>query len=644
MRAFLVSGPALILTLVNGRSEVESTVTSWIGVLGYQRTTRWLGIPVYQNFVDLGSELPLLSSISASPISILGSLLSVQNVQIVTLMVAIVSVAACITLSELRPKNWTQNSFAQLVLLAPIGHYFLANDWTDLALSYLGFFSVALVACDAALMHSFGRNRHFFGLSLGTFLLVIGHLGYIGVPLVSLAALGLSLSLSKALSRGFDVSYRHILFIICLSVLSALILLPSVLYLLKLGFVSNPRPRSWRIVLFESLSVGVLDLGFIAREVFAGRLDVVGFFYRAFGIRSQVWLWPVFVLALLVVRRVKERNSPSNVHAALTLQGVAVAGLAIGLIPLLSSDWSYPLRPSADYQYRDATLIFAFMAVALGGSAAEESRVDRKRWDSSARRFNGWANLGARWLVAIAPVLIASAVVFALWANPGGVHAERGVSPIARSDQQVCERLEPDGVVWASYEIWRSVQPGTFQRSKSCSLVALVSSGRNSIGGWLKMRQTVLDGSVDPTLEERVDTFDNPFEGEFEFADVFLDWAESAEDGGTELVVHVAKRSVGSQSFQRCQDGECVGTIRTSRVGWIEVGWNFDAQLFASDGSELRRSPRGLLEIYSNRDGQVTEIRYRTRWGQRLAILASWALFAILVLSPLPLPRRRRRP
>jgi hypothetical protein len=121
--------PAFFFVFWDFRSEIETTANSWIGVVGYERTTRWLLIPVYQNFVNFGSPLPLMSHISSSPLALVGAVLPLQLAQSLSVAVALFALGVTFTTSPLGAEfRGPLTALLALVITLPTAHYFFVND------------------------------------------------------------------------------------------------------------------------------------------------------------------------------------------------------------------------------------------------------------------------------------------------------------------------------------------------------------------------------------------------------------------------------------------------------------------------------------------------------------------------------------
>ncbi|NBV73713.1 MAG: hypothetical protein EBR65_01895, partial [Actinobacteria bacterium] len=250
--------PALIIAFWDFRSEIETTANSWIGVIGYERTTRWLLIPVYQNFVNFGSPLPLMSHISSSPLALLGSALPLQLAQSLSVAFAFVALGVTLTTSPLGVEfRGPMPALLTLVITLPAAHYFFVNDWSDEVLATCGLYILILVLTEFMCLERTMDFRQAFALWVGVALISLTHLGYLGAPIISLVLLSL-IGMTLRVLRGH--LKNKFLLILMLSLVAAIVgyLLFDIRYLWENGVPSNPRPRSVRSYVKEALTLGVL--------------------------------------------------------------------------------------------------------------------------------------------------------------------------------------------------------------------------------------------------------------------------------------------------------------------------------------------------------------------------------------------------
>lgn len=614
-KKFLVlATPSLLLVALDLRSEIETTVISWLGVAGYTRSLRWALLPVYQNFINLGSSLPLMSHITVSPIAVLGALLPVQIVQQLVLTTALIATSAIIATStlsaEIRPVSMTPLS---ALLLLPTAHYFTVNDWSDNALTSYGTIILLLMMVELNLCESTDRLRPHVLLWIGALHLSIGHFGHLGVPIYALVFTGI-LSCSN---RIFRLNIRRHFFWFHLwlaALLCGLIWLPSAKYLAQNRVISNPRPLS--------LPSQVKDFFWMGAHPFLEELFHMSprnALVQTVTHRGFFAVFPLLVISVITAFRSRQKSGdepkPYRLQVALLASASCLLALTFG-----TGSSRYPLRPSSDYQFRDAILPLLAFTICLAPSrkkrlTAEFERCGSTQVQEASNRLEHWGRL---LLLACCPLGTAIALNFA----HSGVSSDGGIEVAG------CADAGELATIWVDYPVWRGEQPASPYHPKDCSLLQMIEDNQFSLSGWLKMRQTPSDGDPSFELENRTETLDlvqyssiyNPEFVPLSSSDLVITYPEPPP-----LLDTIASRQQ-APAYERCDDQSCViSLLRTLKID-ESILWNADPNLRWAGEAGLAGMKGGLVTTAADLRTS-TKLLYRVPSLQKLSILAAWSLW-----------------
>lgn len=585
--ALLSVTPAVGLVWLGPRFEAETTLTAWVGVLGYSRAQRFLGIPVYQNFLDLGSRLPLAAQVSSSPISLFGAITTPDFVQAVTLSVFLALTALAAVRFAISNRLLSMFLIGQGALFFfAVAHYFIANDWSEFVIGFLGLYLGLFFIVDARASSFQWHPHHTFSLFLSGLMLSLTHAGYLGVAVYSFAgvlAVNLfSRDFRRFLSKGF-------LFVILSGFLFIATWLDTGIYLLTNEVLGNPAETEVRDVMRDFLTMGI-------GSTIQSPIDVVVE-------RVLFFPWPIYVAAFLMLAKNRKARTPRAIEAS-SLRILTAAAL-VGLIAVVSPTINLPFEPSQNYLYRDGCLLLGFAAL-LSSVPSSRERVPVRSGP----------------LHAMAPVCLG--LVFLIAIGLSGV-AHKGMVTSAVGDGPCSSRVEPE-TFWPEQEIWRASQPLSYGAYADCSLVDIVQQGNYSLGAWLKMRQSLLDGKSQFELENK---------GEFTpgALPLFTSLGDYTHVQGNfdkilrqniDLVLE-DYHSEGLVALERCFTG-CVIRVEVPGPGSYMIPWNFDPALTADENHKILPNDFGLIDLQATQAG-IVEIHYFTPWSQIVSVGASWINF-----------------
>jgi len=600
LRPFLILvAPSLSLVVIDFRTEVETSVTAWLGVLGYGRTVKWAGVPVYQNFVNLGSQIPLMSHISSSPFASLGGLVPVQTAQQLLLAtVLIISASALITSPALKTLSLPQYIPLSAVFLVPTSHYFLANDWSELAIATIGTVPLLMLVIELNLGFRRTTKSILFFIWFGFVCLSVDHFGHFGALTIPLFAVALASIRNKHFRQAID---RHVLGgVAILSLLLLAYWFHDLRFLAQNGVQSNPRPMSLggHFTNFASAGIGPSVTSIIHGEPLQSVLLLASS-------RSFFFIWPISFAFLLfgVARKQCWTLHPLSKCWLTSVTGVIV--VISGLV-LLSGTSTYPFRPSADYQFRDGllaltTLTYFSARTAFAGSAKPSYTRSTRPLDANGRRTSKQHQA----TVATVTVIAASLMIFAVPRMKG----------TAISSGPSCGSLGKGTTIWVDYPAWRGEQPQNPAQPTQCSLFQMIRDDQFSIGGWLKMRQTASDGSTEFELENRIEDL-NPAFAERLPIDALV------RDGALERRSPRADHSV--RPYKRCLDQSCVIEMEPTLGSAQILMWNFDPNLRSDSNLAMDQEVSDGWPAFS--DKSAATLIYRAPLSQKVAVSAGWLL------------------
>ena len=597
--------PALFFAFWDFRSEIETTANSWIGVIGYERTTRWLGIPVYQNFVNFGSPLPLMSHIASSPLALVGAVLPLQLAQSLSVVVALFALGVTLITSPLSTAfRGPLAALLALVITLPTAHYFFVNDWSDEVLATCGLYILILVLTEFMCLERTMDFRQAFALWVGVALISLTHLGYLGAPIISLVLLSL-IGMTLRVLRGH--LKNKFLLILMLSLVAAIVgyLLFDIRYLWENGVSSNPRPRSVRSYVKEALTLGVLPS---IESLRSG--DLLDAAYLLAERRTLFFLWPAMIIpagARLVRFR---RSGPLDQHHRVAAV-LVVTCLTLAALGSLAGTSSYPLRPSADYMFRDAILPMAVLALAL----------TRRRSTSDEAMTNSRRSRAGVKAVSVTVALIGAPAL--LWTLATASLADEKDSSEATA---VCHSLGEEATIWVEAPIWYGEQPDNPLIQNDCSLFQMIEDGQYSVAGQLRMRQTSSD--EDPAFE----LVNRTFEAHPDLLTPLLNAHIVRADRSLLTLPELPSAELaeaGAARYSRCLAGECVLTVDRTSSSPTRLIWNHDVNLRSTGAANLEDSGDGYL-IITNATGSDVTITYSPPPLQKVSVMSAWVLFAAI--------------
>lgn len=607
----LTASPAISFILLAPRIENETTTNAWVGVLGYSRAATWLGLPVYQNFLNFGSALPLMSSVSLSPLTPLGGLFPVQVVQIILLTVSTLLGAHVMLRTAFIQRHVSfQKTTVATILLYPLVHYFFANDWTEYVPGAHGFAILTCVLLGLSEDPVRSDISTASALWVGASLLTLTHLGYVGALLFPLLLLSAIMGL-KVTSRIVRRSRTLRRTIVTLLVLVAGVWSSQILHLLGLGVTNNARPRSLRRLATELYTFGVSE----SFRQFEG-IEPLNVIRHLPYNRSLFLLWPA-ILVIFWVKVLRHQNVRYAVIEEIFFRRITLAILMMALFAVSGNNVSYPLRPSDDYLYRDAIVIL--MALMLGVAFKPKSWRGAKQGESRilvAHYYRGRTATVMNLLFLTAGFIIGQ--ILPLWS--GGAETSAG--------SLTCSELPRYEVVWVSGATWEGTQPDNFFDPTECSLFQMVESDLYSVGAFLKIRQTSSDGEIRVDLQNRVGEADLRLVPPGSIDRLWLERSTGLE------LFRSEKELGGSTSryfatVKRCHSSSCVlkiSEIEADRNN--EILWNYDPNLVAVPETELLKTSDGYIQVGAATQNGL-QIRYRPPIEQKVSILAAWTLFLV---------------
>jgi len=623
-----ITAPSLIVLALDLRTEIETTVTTWLGVAGYERTITWARIPVYQNFINFGSPIPIMANIANTPLAILGMLLPVQLVQQTFVFVSFIWASYfTATSGALRSISLTRLTPISALHFLATAHYTYSNDWSELILSSIGLYILILLFIETNLNLNVAPTRQATMLWLGASLASLDHFGHAGVTVITMTILFVG-SLRHALFRNWAKRVSTILYLSLLAVLITLIWFPSLNILLQNSVDSNPRPRPALSSLLDLASLGLST----QMEALLG--SEIRDFPNILSANRAIFfgVLPLFILAFrgLLASRKRPRDDPFRlVHESLFMTSVVLAMLAI-----FAGSVGYPLRPSQDYFFRDAILPLLIFGIIIT-DANQMVLQDEPRSSDSRKRFG--------------LSILALAVGFAAL-SLSSITAKRHGWFVSESqaDEVIpgnCEALGAGTTIWSEYSpelsgrgnstLWRRNQPINPFRPSDCTILQMIRSDQNSIAGWLKIHQTSSDGKAffeldNITVSLTPGLLDN-------FDDVYV------YDGRSLQIESLATSDESDDiDYVRCPNEACVLRILNTEDGG-QLVWNYNENLLFSGRGLFEQSDDGFFQ-FKGPSGQSGIILYQTPLSQKFGALASWALWVGVPLTIFGISRCSRDP
>ena len=627
MLAVLV--PCLAIILLDFRTEMETTANAWVGVLGYGRSEHWFALPVYQNYVNFGSALPIVSHITLTPFAVLGEWFSVQYVQQFALTIGLVLAVGYVSNSPfLRTTSGHSKFVFALLFFLPTGYYFWANDWTEHALSSYGLVVGILTFYELARSQSVSFKRTLFGLWFAAYTVMAGHLSYVGVALIAMSTF-LAGFLWLSTFRQRLLSSKVVLPSFLLVLLVGLSWSFSLQFLARHGVTTSSRQFSVFDEPLDLFSFGLLSLG----QDLIG-LNFLGIIPNLFASRNPTLIWPSFLVYPTIVIWRRKRDSSFKIPPAILILACQIIFLS-GLM-LLADAHNYPFRPGADYQFRDALLPLVFLL---------SVEVDRLRISPNGLETHRLGGLPEKppsphFFTAGVFFLATAVLVGSMWID----ELNRKHDFAALADPGGCSELGVGTLVWFSEPIWRGEQPSNPLLPDDCSLLHLVENGQFSAGGWLKMRQTSSDGSDWFELENKVKAISsdprwNPQGSTSVVARRVETAVPNPENNGHAFEVSDSAMAFG---YERCDAPKCVLRLSGAVPADGAIAWNYDPHLTIPSGAGFTTTDLGTLALSAGVPAGTT-VTYRTPPWQRISVLAAWALFFFpLVAMPLKSSDSRR--
>lgn len=606
----ILAAPSLLLIALDLRSEIETTATTWIGVAGYERTVSWALIPVYQNFINFGTPLPIMGGIANTPLALLGLVFPVQVAQQILILGALLTSSFCFATSKsLGLDTYGRTMPYSALNLLFTSHYFLVNDWSEVALSSFGLQVLVLLILEVNLEPRETPLRHLTMLWLGVSLVSTDHLGHIGVVVFCLLTLMIA-SYFNTLFRSRICRPPTLFAIFLLATFVATLWYPSVHILLQNSVSSNPRPRSLEQFFFDLLS-----LGLVRPEHLEWSLNPLTLYLRVAALRSLF----LFVLPLIIFvawRYARLKRSLEWALNTVTVRSLLIAVFVLSVLAVSSGSLKYPLRPSQDYFFRDAIIPLLLCAATL--VTRNPNRVR-----SEPTRRVGWKPL-------VATTFLTSSAFAGLLAL--GIAGKAYL--ISRDEANLlvpgdCRSLEDGALILAQVEpeigadsgnqtLWRRQQPANPFSPVDCTLLQMVEDGHNSIAGWLKIHQTPSDGK--PWFELDNVTVRVP--------NAVLESLNSYYLYNGQDLINVSnkqKRPLDITEYERCWENSCILKIQTSSRN-SRLIWNFNSNLRSTGSSVVSRGADGFMVVAGSESGSEKLI-YDTPSIQKFSALASWALW-----------------
>ena len=616
-RSLLVTAsPVLCFMTLAPRTENETSINAWIGVLGYSRSTTWLGLPVYQNFLNFGSALPLMSNISLSPLSILGTYLPVQHVQICML-----ALSTLLCANALLKESFLQHHIRYLkttiscILGYPFLHYLYANDWTEFVLGTHGFTVLCCTLLGLLSKSSEPTKTPWGALWLGGCLVSLTHLGYAGAVIFPLILVCLSMGVGSVI-QALKRTSRLALTLLSLSMLIGGLWLGQLVHLFNLGVINNARPTSARHLLDELLTFG---LSASVRE-----FETAGFFQVVRHLpynRSLFLVWPALLAILWLLLQGKTKTEFSAADRAL-FRRLTIAIILIFLLASLGNFLSYPLRPSYDYLYRDSIVVLFFLMAGVASGTLTTKPLGRL--EGRPRLFPQPPN-GTTTVIALLFILTGVSVgqVLPILVIERSQHGNLGCSEVSRLE-----------TIWVGEDFWNGTQPRNPFRPADCSLYQLILAEQYSVGAWLKIRQTSSDGASGIEIENFVEDANLEHLPKGSIDDVWLEVDGKLEK--FELETNPEDRNlIYFAKVERCVKAECVFKVSGLDADRkASILWNYDPGLYSVPKAALTRSADGYIELSGHREGDL-EIRYAPRVEQKISVVSAWTLFTLVPLARL---------
>lgn len=584
-------------------------------------------IPVYQNFINFGSPLPLMAGIANTPFAILGSTLPVQVVQQVLLLGALLVTSFFYSTSQsIRLDSYSRVIPFSTLNLFYTSHYFVANDWSEVALALFGFQVLILLIIEANL-EPFGKPlRRYTMLWIGASLASTDHLGHAGIILLSVIALT-AISLPNDFFRAWIGRSAALLNLLLLSAFIAIVWYPSLQVLLQNKISSNPRPRPFKVFVIDFFTLGLAGPGNLEWTFNPAKM-----FLHLSAFRSLF----LFVMPLLiyVLWKFSRLNRPSrSTPTGLILRSSLIVTISLAVLAVSGGSLKYPLRPSQDYFFRDAILLVLICGATLATPSLRRGR-------SVSPIEHGWKPL-------VGSVLVVFSTFLCLLVAGIFGKSKEILSSHQRSDLIVpgdCASLGDGALILSEYDpaifgdldsdtLWRRQQPTNPFIQVDCSLLQMVEDGQYSIAGWLKVYQTPSDGKPWFELDNITVSVPKDVLDSLDFYYLY-DGQDVIPFSNNNLL------ELGVTEYERCPDSSCVLKILTApRDG--NLIWNFDPDLRFTGSSVIERDPDGFM-MFSGSEVGAGDVVYDIPVSRKFSAFASWALWVAVPLANLSLIRSGR--
>ena len=579
--------PALIIIWLVPQLDIESKLNSWVGLMGYTRTDRWLLLPVYQNFLEFGSQLPLSAQIGSSPLSLLGSVMSLGDAQRLILSVATVLFGYLVKFrSSPGPEGVAGTVLLALVPVYGLGMYWVLNDWSEIYIAFLGM--VLLWALFHQMHEAEFRwtPRQSLALIVGVVFLVLSHAGYLGAPLWTLLAFVVGSMTSASFRKNF-LTLSTLARLISLFLISGAVWIDTILYLVGNEILDNARVEPSGRILTDFLSLG---LAAAISDPLSGRGFIV--------------IWPVALVTAIAFGRKSHKFSQVSKNA---LKAYFLSLSMLALIIASSVFGNLPFEPSLSFLWRDGAnlLLFGLVASLLSEQPRETSVFGR-----SAHKV----------ATAMLALLIFSAAASAVLGNY--ILEARGSDRGFSGDTIDCTDFEKGRTLWLPESVWRWGSSRTTAFS-NCDLESLIQGGYNSVGAWLKMRQSFSDDDTSFELENR--TTDPHRSYDSDFGEIVI---LCFEDADCETVTGNHAQMDGHQSLTRCTAEGCVLRLSLSDTSGAQVfRWNQSDGLHLSSSTvEIENWTQGELTLKPEAQIREVFLHYEATATQRVSVISHWLL------------------
>ena len=485
----LIAFVIIVIMLIDLTSpDLESTLNAWYGFQGGKasvlKPVTFFGIPVYAPFIALGVKLPLLSGIVNSPLAWVAPYLSIFSLQIVLVALSLASALIFTYYVLCKVNNYFRGIYfllLDIVVVSTTWFYVFVNDWSEIALGYLGaihlFLFLILISGNTSVTKRTKAEEIVMLIiaGIGSLLISLTHVGYMPAlvyPLLFFTALVLPTSSFLRLNAGSKI---------ILSAFAILLVLKQLQLFDELTAInsSNLRKNSPSELFYS---------------IFQGTLSIL----RKDSVSREIILPVGLNIAVLCFIKIHARGellsiSPS-LKVAKKLNLVSIFSVLfifvnnLGVIPSASQNWLY----------RDIAVwsgLFSWLLIHKSWS-----------WNCSLRI--------RRFMVVCVFANMLTIAIFFTTLILGS--AEKAITtPPEQSRDLIVESIDSTsgGRLIFDFEKW---SPFFSEPGKKLDPRSIYSKGISTITGWPKMRGSMPIVNSIPTLEGRIDQIScNPLVLEF---------------------------------------------------------------------------------------------------------------------------------